>query len=159
MTYSHFENLVVNIILLIGFNLVNLVILLTLVLRIWLSIWFYSFVLTLWIHMIYSRYENLVVIMILLIGFNLVDLIIWLTLIFRIWSSIWFYSLKFNLMWRFYSYWDFHRLLGFTRWLQWRAFFLIFFFFCIVNKAFRFSKRTTLFMWRKKSPYSFLLIK
>ena len=113
--------------LLIGFNLVNLIIWLTLAFRIWLSLWLYSSV------------------------FNIVNLIIWLTLVLRIWSSLWFYSFKLNLMWRFYSYQDFYHVIGFTRWtsmtvFSWKNLFHI------VNKTFRFFKRTAFIHVGKKCP-------
>ena len=98
--YSRFENMVVNMILLIGFNLVNLIIWLTLTFRIWSSLWLYSSI------------------------FNIVNLIIWLTLSLRIWLSLWLYSFELNLMWRFYSYRDFYHLLGFTRWTSMIGFLL-----------------------------------
>ena len=74
-------------ILFVGFDLVNLIILLivrfeNLVLNMILLIGFYL------VNLILSRFENLVVNMILLVGFSLVNLIILLTLVLRIWSSI-----------------------------------------------------------------------
>ena len=132
--YSHGFTLIMRILsstsfYLLFFNLVSLIIWLTLSLRIWSSLWLYSSL------------------------FNLVNLIIWLTLTLRIWSSLWLYSSKLNLMWRFYSYWDFYRLLGFIRWTfndglsSW-----IFFFFCMVNNTFRSFKRMKFIHVGKNAP-------
>ena len=78
LTFSHitcscFENPVIIMTMLV-FNLVNLIIWLTVALRIWSSLWLFSSI------------------------FNLMNLIIWTTLALRIWSSLWLYSSVFILM-------------------------------------------------------------